>query len=76
MVAWAAMRLVCMLIDWQARVGYERARAASVVDVLRALPAGGTVYDIRADGTVLRIGIPVGGDLPLGTQNEARGDPC
>ena len=58
MVAWGVVRLVRALIDWRASIGYERARAASVVDVLRAVPAGVTMRDSRADGTVLRIEIP------------------
>jgi hypothetical protein len=57
MVAWGVVVLVRALIDWRARVSYERARAASVADVLRAVPAGVTVRDSRADGTVLCIEI-------------------
>jgi hypothetical protein len=58
MVAWGVVKLLCALVDWRARIRYERARAASVVDILRAVPAGGTVRDSRADGTVLCIDIP------------------
>ena len=58
MVTWGVIRLVRALIDWRARIGYERARAASVVDVLRAVPSGVTVRDSRADGTMLSIEIP------------------
>ena len=39
MVAWGVVGLVRALIDWRARVSYERTRAASVVDVLRAASA-------------------------------------
>jgi hypothetical protein len=63
MVAWGVVGLVRALIDWRARVSYERARAASVVDVLRAVPAGVTVRESRADGTVLRIDIPAHQEL-------------
>jgi hypothetical protein len=55
MVAWSVVKLVYALIEWRARIGYERARAASVVDVLRAAPAGVTLRDRRADGTMLCI---------------------
>ena len=58
MAAWYVVRVLCALIEWRARISYERARAASVVDVLRAAPAGATVRDSRADGTVLCIDIP------------------
>lgn len=58
MVTWSVVRLVCALIGWRARVGYERARAAALVDVLRALPAGGMVRDCHADGTMLCIETP------------------
>lgn len=57
MITWSVVRLVSALIDWRARIGYERARAAAVVDVLRAIPAGVTVLDKGADGAVLRIEI-------------------
>ena len=58
MVAWAVVGLVRALIDWRGYIGYERARAASVVDVLRTVPAGATVRESHADGTVLCIEIP------------------
>jgi hypothetical protein len=58
MVVLGVVKLFCALIDWRARIGYERARAASIVDVLRAVPTGATVRDGRADGTVLCIDIP------------------
>ena len=57
MVTWGVVRLACALIDWRVRIGYERARAASIVDVLRAVPAGVTVRDSHSDGTVLCIEI-------------------
>lgn len=57
-VAWGVVRLLCALVDWGARIGYERARAAIVVDVLRAAPAGAVIRDSRADGTVLCIDMP------------------
>ena len=47
MVTWSVVRLVCALIDWRARIGYERARAASIADLLRAVPTGVTVRDSR-----------------------------
>lgn len=65
MVAWGVVRLVCALIEWRARIGYERARAASVVDVLRVVPGGVTVRDRRADGTVLCIDIPARQEPPI-----------
>ena len=55
MVAWGVVKLACALIQWRARIGYERARAAAVVDVLRAAHVGVTVQDRQADGTILRI---------------------
>ena len=58
MVTWGLVRLVCMLIYWRARIGYERTRAASIADLLRAVPAGATVRDSHADGSMLRIEIP------------------
>jgi hypothetical protein len=58
MITWSVVRLVSVLIDWRARMGYERARAAAVVDVLRAVSGGVTVLDKRADGAVIRIEIP------------------
>lgn len=58
MVTWGAVRLICVLIEWRARIGYQRTRAASVVKVLRAAPAGVTVRDSQADGTALYIEIP------------------
>jgi hypothetical protein len=57
-VALSVVRLLCALIDWRSRIGYERAREASIVDVLRAAHPGTTVLDKRADGTVLRIEVP------------------
>ena len=63
MVAWGVVRLVSALLDWRARISYERVRAAAVVDVLRAAPPGITVRDGRADGTMLCIDIPVGQGL-------------
>ena len=58
MVTWGVVRLICVLIDWRARISYERARAVSVAKVLRATPAGVTVRDSQADGTALCIEIP------------------
>jgi hypothetical protein len=58
MVIWGVVRLLCALIDWRARISYERARAASVVNVLGAASTGVTVRDSHADGTVLSIAIP------------------
>ncbi len=59
MVTWSVVRLVRALIDWRARISYERTRAASIADLLRAVPAGATVRDSHADGSALRIEIPV-----------------
>lgn len=73
MAAWWVVRLLCALVEWRARIGYERARAASVVDVLRAVPAGVTVRDSRADGTVLCIDIPTRPKLRSRRTHEAPG---
>jgi hypothetical protein len=71
------VRLACALIDWRARIDYERARAASVVAVLRAVPGGVTVRDSRADGTVLSIEMPARPALPgHGIQEVTEGKPC
>jgi hypothetical protein len=53
MVAWGVVKVACALIEWRARIGYERAHAASVADVLRAVSAGIVLQDRRADGAVL-----------------------
>jgi len=37
-IAISVVKVVCALIDWRARVAYERARAAAVVEILRAAP--------------------------------------
>jgi hypothetical protein len=66
MIVWSVVRLASVLIDWRARIGYERARAAAVVDVLRAVSGGLTVLDKRADGAVLRIEIPAHQQLRRG----------
>jgi hypothetical protein len=52
------LNLAVTLVNWLGRIGYERARAASVVTVARVVPAGGIVRDERADGTVLHIIVP------------------
>jgi len=62
-VAVSGVRLFCALIEWRLRIGFERTRAASVVDVLRVAPAGTRVLDSRADGTVLRIDVPARQEL-------------
>lgn len=54
-VVWSVVKLACALIEWRARISYERARAASVAAVLGAAPAGIMLQDKRADGTVLII---------------------
>jgi hypothetical protein len=56
MVAWGVVKLACALIQWRARIGYERARASAVVGVLRSAHAGVTLWDRHADGTMLCIG--------------------
>ena len=73
MVAWGVVKLVRALIDWRARIDYERARAASVADVMRAVPAGVTIRDRRADGTVLCIDIPTRQELSSGGARERTG---
>jgi hypothetical protein len=60
--AWGTVRLFLVLIEWCALIRYEQVRASSLVTVLRATPAGSTVRDDRADGTVLQIGFP---DWPM-----------
>jgi hypothetical protein len=77
MIAWGVIRLLSALIEWRARIGYERAHAASVVDVVRAVPAGGTVRESRADGTVLCIDIPARPEVRIRGANEITGGkPC
>ncbi len=77
MVAWGVVRLLATLIEWRSRIGYERASAASVVDVVRAVPAGVTVRESRADGTVLYIDSPGRQGLRIcGTEEAAKGEPC
>jgi hypothetical protein len=66
MIIWSVVRLVTALIYWRARIRYERARAAAVVDVLRAGSGGVTVLDKRADGAVLRIETPARQQLRRG----------
>lgn len=55
MVGWGVVKLACALIQWRARIVYERARAAAVVDVLRAAHPGVTLQDRHADGAMLCI---------------------
>jgi hypothetical protein len=77
MVAWSVVRLLSALIEWRARIGYERARAASVVDVVRAVPAGVTIRDSRADGTMLCIDIPAHQELRICSGHEMTWrEPC
>lgn len=77
MAAWGVVRLLSALIEWRARIGYERAHAASVVDVVRAVPGGATMRDSRADGTVLYIDIPARQELRSGGAHEMTGRrPC
>jgi len=77
MVAWGVVRLLSALIEWRARISYERARAASVVDVVRAVPGGATMRDSRADGTVLCIDIPARQELRSRGAYETTGrKPC
>ncbi len=65
MFVWVAMavwggvvNLTVVLINWRGRVSYERARAESVVAMIRAVELGGIMHDERPDGTVLRAEIP------------------
>jgi hypothetical protein len=57
--AWGVVNLARVLIDWHARIRYEKVRAASIAVVLQSAPAGATVHDRRRDGTLLRIEIPI-----------------
>jgi hypothetical protein len=52
------VRMIRALIDWRAKIDFEKARAASVVAVVSSVPAGATMWDRRADGTVLRVNVP------------------
>lgn len=72
---WGVIGLVRALISWRARLGYERARAASVVAVLRAAPAGAIVRDLHADGTMLYVVATAQKELSSapGTHDPARG---
>jgi hypothetical protein len=76
MVAWGVVRLVRVLIDWRGRVGYERARAALMVDVLRIARTGVAVCECRADGTMLRIEVRADATVPSGAGEETRGMLC
>lgn len=75
-VAWGVVRLVRALIDWRARICYERARAASVIDVLRSVPAGVTVRESHADGTMLFIVTPAISNSFQGADETTRRKPC
>lgn len=55
MIVVAAIGLARVTINWGGRIRYEQVRAATVTAVLEATPSGAAVYDIRADGTSLRI---------------------
>lgn len=57
---WSVVNVVRALIDWRARIRYEKVRAASVTVISHSLPPGAMVQDRRRDGTFLRIEIPVG----------------
>jgi hypothetical protein len=77
MVAWGVVKLVRALIDRRAHIDYERARAASVADVMRAVPTGVTIRDRRADGTVLCIDIPAHQELSsCGARKRTGRKPC
>jgi hypothetical protein len=52
------VNLAIVLVNWRGRISYERARAASLMAVARATPAGGRIRDERPDGTVLQVEIP------------------
>lgn len=77
MVTWSVVRLVRVLIDWRVRISYERARAASIANLLRAVPSGATVRESHADGSVLCIEIP-GRQEPCrpGAYEMTRRKPC
>jgi hypothetical protein len=74
--AWGVIGLIRALIDWQSRVGYERARAASVASGLQAVPAGAIVRDQHADGTMLYVMATAQNELGSapGTHDPARGN--
>ena len=77
MVAWGVVRLLSALIEWRARIDYERARAASVVDVVHAVPAGVTMRESRPDGTVLCIDSPARQEIRIHGAHETTGvKPC
>lgn len=55
LAVWGVMKLAVTAMDWSGRLRYERSRAASVAAILERLPTGGTVRDVRADGTMFDI---------------------
>jgi hypothetical protein len=75
---WGVIGLLRAVIGWGARVGYERARAASIVAVLRAAPTGRRVLDRHADGTMLYVAAAQEEvSKPSGTHGDpVRGKPC
>jgi hypothetical protein len=76
-VTWGTVRLLSALIESWTRISYERARAASIADVLRAIPAGGSMRERRLDGTVLCIDVPCQvGPCNAGLHKRAGGEPC
>jgi hypothetical protein len=52
------VNLIFTVVNWRARIQYERVRAESIATVARVVSAGGSVRDHRADGTVLYVDIP------------------
>lgn len=56
----AITRVVIAVIDLYGRIRYERVRQEAVAAVLGAAPLGTAVWDVRADGAVLRLEIPAG----------------
>jgi hypothetical protein len=54
-VAWGVVKLAYALIQWRGRIAYESARAAAVVDLLRATDGEVALRDRHADGTMLWI---------------------
>jgi hypothetical protein len=76
-VACGVMGLVREVIAWRARVSYERVRAMSIVDVLRAASGRAIVCDRRRDGTELHINIPASEELRgRGADGSSAGPDC
>lgn len=76
-IVWGVTRVIRALVNWRAKVDFEKARAASVVAVVSAVPEGGTVQERRTDGTVLFVSVPAGPEQIGGHPHETAGPgPC